>query len=81
MIVSQRATDFADQDFDVVRVHVSVGPDGLEQGVTRHDTARAVDQAPEHGKSLVRQADTRLALPEGFRGGIEPERVEMLHRS
>ena len=50
VIVSQRAADFADQDFDVVRVDVGVGPDGLEQGVTRHHSARAVDQTPEHAR-------------------------------
>ncbi len=61
-------------------IHEGVGPQRLEDFVLRDDPPRVVDEVPQQVEGLRRERDALVAAPEAVIDGVEPERVELLHR-
>ena len=78
-IVAEGAANLADQHFDVVGVHVAVGPDRLEQCLLRDNVAGALDEDGEQLDGLVCERNLDVVPPERLVAWIERERCEILH--
>ena len=75
-VVSERAAQFADENFDVLRLNVGVGPDAREDVLMRHQRAGPLDQARQHIGRLARDLDLTGAAPQGCRGLRRIDRTE-----
>ena len=69
----------ADEDLDVVRMDVGLGPDDLEQGAFGDDMTGAIDEDGEQVEGLVRERNANAVAPERPAGQVEPERRKIFH--
>ena len=78
-VVAEGAANLADQHFDVVGMHVAVGPDRLEQCLLRDNVAGALDEDGEQLEGLVRERNPDVIPPERLVASVQRERCEILH--
>ncbi len=78
-VVAERPANLADEDLDVVRMNVRLGPDGLEQGAFGDDMTGALDEHGEQVEGLVGERDACGVPPKRSAGQVEPERRKIFH--
>ena len=78
-VVSERAAQLADENFDVLGLNVGIGPDAREDVLMRHQGAGPLDQARQHIGRFARDLDLTGAAPEGAAGSVESIGQKILH--
>src|SRR5262249_12665369 len=79
--IAQGLPDFQDVLLHDFRIDVSVWPDRFQDFLLCYEPIGVLDEVAQHIECLRRQRHTLFAAPRTVADRIEPERVELLHRS
>jgi len=75
-LISERLTQLSDDDRQDSFAHYGLGPDGLQQGLFRHELPGLRQQTAQDGKSFGADPYRLVTLPETLISQIQEKRLE-----